>query len=58
MAVKATRLRMLWWKLKCLGLFRFPAAFWVGFWFVLGAYWAVVAIGWISLLGQQVFGEV
>lgn len=58
MAVKATRLRVLWWKLKCLGLFRFPPAFWFGFWFVFGGYWAVVAIGWISHVGRLLFGEV
>jgi hypothetical protein len=58
MAVKVTSLRILLWKIKSLGLFRFPPAFWFGFWFVFGAYWAVVAIGWISRVGQMVFGEV
>lgn len=58
MAIKATRLRVLWWKLKCLGLFRFPPAFGFGFWFVFGAYWALIAIGWVSHLGGLVFGEV
>ncbi len=58
MAIKATRLRVLWWKLKCLDLFRFPPAFWFGFWFVFGAFWAVVVIGWISRVGRLIFGEV
>ncbi len=52
MAIKATRLRVLWWKLKCLGLFRAPPAFWFGFWFTFGAFWCVVAIGLVSDLGR------
>lgn len=52
MAIKATRLRVLWWKLKCSGLFQFPPAFWFGFWFTFGAFWCVVAIGLVSDLGR------
>ena len=58
MAVKATRLRVLWWKLKCSGLFQFPPAFWFGFWFVFGAFAGVVTLELISGLGRLVLGEV
>ena len=54
MAVKVTYLRVLWWKLKCLGLFRFPPAFWFGFWFSLGV---MIAFGtglWVWGIGRQI----
>jgi len=58
MAVKATRLRVLWWKLKSSGVFRFPPAFWFGFWFVFGAVTAFGVLGLMSDVRRLVFGEV
>lgn len=58
MAVKATRLRLLWWKLKCLGLFQFPSAFWFGFWFVFGAVTAFGVLRLMSDVRRLIFGEV
>jgi hypothetical protein len=54
MAPKMTFFRVLLWKLRCSGVFKFPPAFWFGFWFLFGAYWALVAIGWISHLGRLI----
>lgn len=52
MAIKATFIRRMFWRLKCWGP-DFPPAFWFGFWFVSGAYWAIVAIGWATHFGHQ-----
>jgi hypothetical protein len=47
-----TYLRVLLWKMKCLGLFQFPPAFWFGFWCALGFFSAFGAIGLISDVGR------
>ncbi|WP_158277014.1 hypothetical protein [Pseudomonas sp. HMWF006] len=58
MAVKSAFFRRLIWRFKCFQVIKVPTAFWVGFWFVLGAYQALIVIGWISHLAVLVFGEV
>lgn len=54
MATKVTFLRVMLWKIKCLGMFQFPPAFWFGFWFVFGAVMAFGAIGLMSDVGRWV----
>ncbi len=58
MAVKMTSLRKAFWKVKCYYQMHslVPPAFWVGFWFANGAYWAVVLIGFASNLSRYVRG--
>ncbi len=54
MAVKMTSLRKAFWKVKCYYQMHslVPPAFWVGFWFANGAFWAIVVIGLISDLAR------
>ena len=54
MAIKMTSLRKALWKAKCYWQQNslVPPAFWVGFWFANGAFWAIVVIGLISDLAR------
>lgn len=53
MAIKATFIRRMLWKVKCRGP-DFPPAFWFGFWFVAGANSAFIVIGWAEHVGQLI----
>ena len=54
MGLKMTPLRKALWKARCYWQLKFqmPSAFWVGFWFAGGAFWAIVVIGLISDLAH------
>lgn len=58
MAIKMTSLRKVLWKTKCYWQQNslVPPAFWVGFWFANGVYWAVVLIGFAANLSRYVRG--
>lgn len=54
MAIKMTSLRKALWKVRCYYQMHslVPPAFWVGFWFANGAFWAIVVIDLISDLAR------